>query len=84
MSFTKYIPYTSEYNISNSIKFIKHIFSTKNFEIERYIEYKKFKNKVANNTFNSHEECMEMANRISPGLGMTDSVGIIINELKLS
>ena len=79
----QYIPYTSEYKLYNSMGFIKKIFNTKPFELECYVNYKKFKNKVANNTFTSRLECIEMANKISPGLGMTASVGTIENILNL-
>ena len=79
----QYIPYTSEYNLNSSMSFIKHIFSTRPFELERYANYKNFKNKVANNSFTSRLECIEMANGISPGLGMTEAVGTIEKELNL-
>lgn len=83
MNFVQYIPYTPEYKLNNSMTFIKHIFSTKPFTIERYADYKNFKNKVMNKSFTSRMECIDMANKISPGLGMTESIGTIETVLGL-
>ncbi len=83
MNFVQYIPFTEEYNVKYSMWFIKHIFNSDPFTIEKYTHYKQFKNKVMNKTFTSKMECEELANKISPALGFTRCVGTIEDYLNL-
>jgi hypothetical protein len=63
--------------------FVKRMFGTKPFTLERYTHYKEFKNKVMNKSFSNRSECITMANDISPGLGMTQPIETISQMLNL-
>ena len=83
MNFMQYIPYTSEYKLSYGMAFVKQIFSERSFEIERYVHYKNFKNKLINKSFSSGRECSDLANKIQPGLGESEVIRTIEIALNL-
>jgi hypothetical protein len=64
--------------------FIKKIYESKPFTTERYEYYEMFKNKVHNKLFESKDECINLANNISPGLGFTTSVETIIKSIGIN
>ena len=76
-----------ECELNKSMEFIRHIhnFNTEhkkkhniNCE-EREASYKRFEHMVATKSFTDRFECVELANDISPGLGMTEVVATIVS-----
>jgi hypothetical protein len=57
-----------------SLSYVKSIYYDKPITMESYLTYKNFKRGVVTKSFKSRIDCMESANKIAPGLGMTESI----------